>query len=87
MKIKEREGSIRVELTVLYYPYTTRPEACYERCPQFSPAYLGSSLTGCTIYGSLEMQRMPGRPRYTRAAGCIEAERSTANGAVLEVVS
>jgi hypothetical protein len=79
MKIKEKKGSIHVELTVLYYPYTTRPEACYERCPQFSPAY-GSSLTGCTVYGKLETQRMPGRARYTRAAGCIEAERTTAGG-------
>lgn len=76
MKVKEKEGSIKVELTVLYYPYTTRPEACHERCPQLL-GWTGTHPPSCAVFGALQMQRMPGRSRYTRAAGCIEAERPT----------
>lgn len=66
--------SIKVELTVIYHPYTTRPEACSDRCPQFKQI---NSAAICTVYGPLQLQRGPGSLRYTRAAACIEAERPT----------
>lgn len=65
--MKPTESSIRVELKVLYYSYETRPQACHECCPQLQNG-------ACVMFGRLELQRMPGRWRYSRHEDCIAAE-------------